>query len=1117
LGFDKKHSLVRSALLLPFVQSPVVCPLRDRAQHTSIELPTWQHEQKQATIESHHRLFVGKKSAMKLIKRTTLHYQEGTSDKVYEVDLCQIGEERYVVNFRYGRRGTNLKEGTKTTQPVPLAQAQQAFDKLVQEKTKKGYRDVTLGQSSPSPQTQPVATGDARKQAILDRLANKKPSKWKLERAIWRAGELKISEATPLLINLIGTGEPLRDYCIAWALGWCGGNKAIPSLINLYQNTRSPDFVSRIAFEALLKLSDAETKASLQAEMIEFLPPELRPLARNGSQEAFTTGLQNYLECGDYKHFTVLDKIYQIDNQYVRPALIGILRNAPFQPNYFQRLRHIFKMAEYRHDAEVFSILAYRFEKERERFKSSSHYIRLPNNEYLSKRYNYNYTTRRYETINNEIEQELKHPQSRIAYGSNTREYLRNRVWRTLKQLGEDEEADYVKMAVGILLQHSDADAGQVSESIFYRWNRSNWTRIEFRKTWDVFAGYLTFNHILYENSPRYQLHHNSKAWRCLEGYKPGDPEPTVREEAFPHLWEKNPQALLDLLLQSNCRPVHHFAVKALRVSSSFCDSIDISTIIQLVNKPYEVTAQLGFELAVAKYNNSQPNKELILALVNCLYEQGRTQAYHWIEAQREYFLEDSRFIIALVTSQQSDTRIFIRRLLASSILRDTTCKVLSGSIIAQLLAFTLQQERELAREISETLLLCFPTQLRSLGLSVVNDLLTHPLLEIQELGARILLNHEIPAENLPPQIIESFLASPYDTLRVIGIRLFGQLPDEKLINEDRVLIVGMAINAKEEIRNAIQPIIHRLGTAHPTFAIALASDFIEVLLTPEKHEGVHTYLVHLLRDLQGWMSSIDKETALKLLQAKSSTSQDLGGSLLGANFQNWIREFTTAEIVQLGNHEILSVREAARQMFLQILDRLRVDGQEMLAAVRMLEAKWNDSREFAFKIFTTEFGAEEFTPKVLVSICDSVREEARRLGRDLLTRNFQSLDGQEYLLKFSEHPSADMQVFTSNYLQDYAVDNSQRLRGLMPYFITVLSGVNRGRVAKQRIFDFLDSEAEKSEESAKIVAEIMTRQSATMAIGDKAKAIQIMMNIHKNYPHLSLPIQVKAVSAVRR
>jgi hypothetical protein len=81
---------------------------------------------------------------------------------------------------------------------------------------------------------------------------------------------------------------------------------------------------------------------------------------------------------------------------------------------------------------------------------------------------------------------------------------------------------------------------------------------------------------------------------------------------------------------------------------------------------------------------------------------------------------------------------------------------------------------------------------------------------------------------------------------------------------------------------------------------------------------------------------------------------------------------------------------------------------------------------------------------------------------------------GQEYLLKFSEHPSSDMQIFVTNYLENYAADNCDRLLELTPYFITVLSRVNKGTIAKKRIFKFLDTEAQKSETAAKIVAEII-------------------------------------------
>jgi predicted DNA-binding WGR domain protein len=77
---------------------------------------------------------------MRLIKKVSLYFNEGNSDKVYEIDLCDIGNERYVVNFRYGRRGTTLKEGTKTESAVDLQKAESIFNSLEEEKRAKGYR-----------------------------------------------------------------------------------------------------------------------------------------------------------------------------------------------------------------------------------------------------------------------------------------------------------------------------------------------------------------------------------------------------------------------------------------------------------------------------------------------------------------------------------------------------------------------------------------------------------------------------------------------------------------------------------------------------------------------------------------------------------------------------------------------------------------------------------------------------------------------------------------------------------------------------------------------------------------------------------------------------------------
>ena len=78
---------------------------------------------------------------MRLIKTIALEFREGKSDKVYEVDLCEVGPDRFVVNFRYGRRGAKLQSGSKTAVPVPRDKAERIYDELVGEKVGKGYHE----------------------------------------------------------------------------------------------------------------------------------------------------------------------------------------------------------------------------------------------------------------------------------------------------------------------------------------------------------------------------------------------------------------------------------------------------------------------------------------------------------------------------------------------------------------------------------------------------------------------------------------------------------------------------------------------------------------------------------------------------------------------------------------------------------------------------------------------------------------------------------------------------------------------------------------------------------------------------------------------------------------
>src|SRR5688572_20551541 len=198
---------------------------------------------------------------MKLIKAVKLFFQEGNSDKVYEIDLIESGDDAYVVNFRYGRRGATLKEGTKTAFPVSLPDAEKIFAALEDEKRKKGYAadgenpnfipDLTPTKSD--------ASASKRIKAIIKNLKaninDEENESWPVSRIIWRAGELNIKDAVPFILELSDNRAPLHIYSTVWALGRIGDPKASAYLTEITQSN-NPSYIINLAHAALLNVSD---------------------------------------------------------------------------------------------------------------------------------------------------------------------------------------------------------------------------------------------------------------------------------------------------------------------------------------------------------------------------------------------------------------------------------------------------------------------------------------------------------------------------------------------------------------------------------------------------------------------------------------------------------------------------------------------------------------------------------------------------------------------------------------------------------------------------------------------------------------------------------------------
>jgi predicted DNA-binding WGR domain protein len=88
-------------------------------------------------------------TAVDTIKSIKLYYTNisENSDKVYTLDIVKEPKfkDAYYVNFSFGRRGKNLKPGTKTKIAVSLLEAQRIFASIVAEKKAEGYTENVSG------------------------------------------------------------------------------------------------------------------------------------------------------------------------------------------------------------------------------------------------------------------------------------------------------------------------------------------------------------------------------------------------------------------------------------------------------------------------------------------------------------------------------------------------------------------------------------------------------------------------------------------------------------------------------------------------------------------------------------------------------------------------------------------------------------------------------------------------------------------------------------------------------------------------------------------------------------------------------------------------------------
>lgn len=1011
---------------------------------------------------------------MKLVRQSKLFFQEGTSDKVYEIDLCESGDG-FLVNFRYGRRGAALKEGTKTIFPVALAEAEKVFAALEQEKRKKGY--VAAGEAPlvTSGESKPRSAGtDKRKKAIVKLLkaavAGEEPEHWSLSRIIWRAGDLKMTEAVPHIIQLADPGDPIAIYSVVWTIGRCGTSNAIGFLQNLQGNKNLPAYVQELIIDALLKLVEPKEKERIISSVLQALPAPLRTSITAKDHKLVEKQLREYLfelktASNDY-----LMNVYRLsrDEDQLHQRFLSVLKSIRFERNYFKYVRQIFKTAAMLQDYSTYGVIAKQFE--------------------------------------------MQSP-SQGAFSSKTKSYLTKRVLRQLKKYGDAGETSYVELATNLLLPFNEAeDNAPAYFTSQYRYTYNQTTRQhtsqEVRTDYDAYARYQAFNFILFKNSPRYRP--TEAGYECIPPYKPGEPAPTAREEAYPHLWNGAADEVIELLSFAKASQVHAFALKVWKANGDFENSVDTNNIIRFLQSGFVETQRLGLELARKRFQKNAPDTLLLVAMIDCSLADARTQAQQWIEESKATLTADTEFIVTLLKMSSVEAHSWLRGFLSTVSFSREQAEIVIAKVIAMMITSTVEseQEKQYINQLGDTVIIAFGDHLKNISLDVIKDLFRHSSADIHLFAGKILLKHDIKAENLPEDLLQVLLKSDNVNSRGIGIALLGKFPDDLLLKRKDIL-VSFCLSPLPDVRNAVKPIISRLVKAYPEFGNELVNLFVPAFLMKESYEGLHDDLLSLLsNELNSSLSIIPKERTLMLLNSRYRASQLIGNVLLNRNIRD--SDLSIQELVKLGSNPLQEVRKYVWGTFKKYPDKVKASKED---ALKLTETDWDDTRIFAFEYFREHFGDSIFTTDMLVMLADSTREDVQDFGREMITKYFNTNQGTEYLLKLSQHPSTKVQLFTTAYLEQHAINNIEMLQKLEPYFVTLLSQVNKGRIAKQRIMDFLRRESLKDEASAKLASGIFTRVSVSMAINERAECIAALRDIQKKFTSLSSPVVVKSIS----
>ncbi|MDO5973226.1 WGR domain-containing protein [Flavivirga jejuensis] len=1013
---------------------------------------------------------------MKIQQQKKLYFTEGKSDKVYEIDLCESGAGLFVVNFRYGRRGANLREGTKTIFPVDYEEALKVYNKLIADKEKKGYSESGVV-------SQPVSVNAGREKTILkylkEAVAGTYSRDWKVSRIIWRAAQLNIKEASNYIGHFFKSNDEFEQYAAVYALCVLEDANYIDSIYDVFNTHKFKNKQGRVAVSYLFKLANNDIKDKVVSEVVNHLPIEIKNHISNDA--LFFIALNDcYLKDKDIDA-SLLYYIYLLtyNKSINRNQFYDFLQKIPLKVNTFKSLRYIYRASHLLNDYTFFGLISKK--------------IGVSKPGYVS---NYIYVNNKWEYADDE---KVKENPS-IAFSKKTKSYFNKTTYALVYHLSKTNITGYIDYAVALLIALDD-NIDRKTEDVQYNYIYDAVERryITEKRIFPKYHDFQGLMYVLYGNSSR--LNRENSKWFYTEETNYED---LPREETLPKVWNTKPEKVLQILRYAKSEEAVYFALRIIKENNSFLEALTLEVLRDLITHYHPKVLEVILETVENKYINKQPEDAILLALLSSKNERAKGLAFGWLNSFESDYFSRPEFVASLLLTGEEDVISYLKSLYEHTVKYNVT--LLLSQLEALFITpskFSLEYFIAVNGLIGDTK---FGVLLSDVSADKIRDLASSNSINNKLFAANLAKHNKIDTYLLFKDTIDDYINSEEASLRQVGIELLSHFPDEFLL-ENNKKISAFCFSEYAEVRKAIEPTIEKLLRLDESFKNNFFKELLTVITIPERYEGLHeNCYVLLTENYSQHLNAISQESIFNLLLSNYDYAQKLGAPLFKEQVD--LHNLPVKDSVVLGNCDVYDIRKLLQNYFEAHTDRINY---ELEHALLIFNSSWQDVIDWACNYFEKYIIESNWTVDMLLYACDHTKKEVQAFGRKMITLHFSEDKGLPLLLKLQEHPAKDMQFFVTNYLNTYAKDNLEVILKLETYFRSSLFNINTNRATKTRVYTFLEQESVKYKEVAEMTVRLMDAVLGTKTIQDRSNNIDLLLTISEAFPDIDIPLLIKS------